>query len=80
MTTDLRRMMETKRVAPVSETKENPVVAKKAMEDEPEAQIIVEERIVNSEGEHVKKYLRGKFLGKVCYCYYLFINYNTITS
>ena len=58
--------MDPKRVVSTTcETKENIGVAKKTMEEEPEPQIIIEERIVNAEGEHVKKYLRGKFLGKV---------------
>jgi hypothetical protein len=65
--TDLRRIVDTKRVVTTAgEAKENIVVAKKIMEEEPEPQIVIEERIVNSEGEHFKKYLKGKFLGKVC--------------
>jgi DNA-binding transcriptional regulator WhiA len=61
--TDVRRTVDTRRVVTASEAKENTVAPKKTMEEEP--QVIIEERIVNSEGEYVKKYLRGKFLGKV---------------
>lgn len=53
-----------KRIIPSSGS-ENIPLAKKPAEDEPEPQIIVEEKIVDKNGERVKKYLRGKFLGKV---------------
>lgn len=62
--TDVRRIVDPKKVVTAGDAKENIGVAKKTMEEEPEPQILIEER--NSEGEIIKKYLRGKFLGKVC--------------
>eukprot|EP00026_Physarum_polycephalum_P003177 Phypoly_transcript_03187.p1 GENE.Phypoly_transcript_03187~~Phypoly_transcript_03187.p1 ORF type:complete len:717 (+),score=118.81 Phypoly_transcript_03187:138-2288(+) len=62
--TDVRRIVDPRRVGTATEAKENPVVAKKTMEEEPEPQVIIEERISKPEGEYIKKYLRGKFLGK----------------
>lgn len=71
--TDVRRTVEARRLDPTATPagQENTAVpAKKPMrpmEEEPEPQIIIEERIVGKEGEYVKKYLRGKFLGKVTF-------------
>lgn len=62
--TDVRRLVDPGIIKRVIDAKENVVVPKKVVEEEPE-QIIIEERIVREEGEYVKKYLRGKFLGKV---------------
>lgn len=67
--TDVRRTVDPRRLESTPAGQENIVAAKKPMrpmEEEPEPQIIIEERIKDKEGnEYVKKYLRGKFLGKV---------------
>jgi len=63
---DLKRYSE-KRVTPTYEAVPTATIAAKRRPDEEEAdEVIVEERITDRYGNvSVKKYLRGRFLGKV---------------
>lgn len=62
--TEVRRTVDPRKVGGLPASQEGMV--KKPLEEEPEPQIIVEEKLVDKNGEYTKKYLRGKFLGKVC--------------
>lgn len=62
--------MDPKKATTSAPTQENPVSSKTRIPEEEQdqtPQLLVEERIVDKNGgEYIKKYLRGKFLGKVC--------------
>lgn len=64
---DLKRYVEHKRMPTVYESAASTVVPKKRSEEgEDEREVIIEEKIIDKYGNQtIRKYLRGKFLGKV---------------
>jgi hypothetical protein len=78
---DVRRMDLKRSNLPSQENPPVPVVPvpkTKLIDEEAAEPIMVEEKIVDKNGERVKKYMRGKFLGKVSAQQYVSLAYTRV--